>query len=85
MVLVTEKLKVLIADIMEFDESIEDDANLVNDLGMASIDFVELAVAIEKKFGVPVPIEVFSQVATVRSLSGWITERLAQVEQTSAS
>jgi acyl carrier protein len=80
---ITEKLKATIADIMEWDEPIDDQADLVSDLGMASIDFVELTVAIEKKFGVAVPIEVLSNATTVHSLADWIAQRTATAEEVS--
>lgn len=80
---ITEKLKVTIADIMEWDEPIDDHADLVSDLGMASIDFVELTVAIEKKFEVTVPIEVLSTATTVDSLASWIAEHTATAAQVS--
>jgi acyl carrier protein len=82
-----EELKQIIAVVMELDpgQPIEDDADLINDLGMASIDFVELTVAIEKKFGVPVPIEVLSDTSTVYALSTWIAQHTAQVERVAAS
>jgi acyl carrier protein len=50
---------------------------------MASIDFVELTVAIEKKFGVTVPIEVLSTATTVDSLSSWIAQHTATAEKVS--
>lgn len=76
----SEKLKLIISDIMELDEPIDDTTDLVNDIGMASIDFVELTVAIEKAFGVSVPNEVFSRTVTVHSLSTLISQLAAQKE-----
>jgi acyl carrier protein len=80
---IAETLKGTIADIMEWDEPIDDQADLVSDLGMASIDFVELTVAIEKKFGVAVPIEVLSNTTTVDSLARWIAEHTTTTAQVS--
>lgn len=77
---VSEKMRVLIADIMEEDEPVDVNAELVNDIGMASIDFVELIVAIEKEFGVTITNETFSSPQTVHSLSALVAQKMPQKE-----
>lgn len=50
-----KKLQDIITTIMELDDEVRSETLLTDDLGMASIDFVELSVAIENTFRVPVP------------------------------
>lgn len=51
----SKKLQDMITTIMELDDEVRPETLLTDDLGMASIDFVELSVVIEKTFKVPVP------------------------------
>lgn len=67
----TSTLKVLgeiISEIMECDVAPKPEDLLVDDLGMASIDFVELNVAIEKKFGISLAGNFFDQSVTMAGL-----------------
>ena len=50
----TKKLQDMITTIMEPDDEVKPEDLLTDNIGMASIDYVELAVAIEKDFGVVV-------------------------------
>ena len=61
-------------------ESIDDDAPLFQEgLGLDSIDALELAVAIERKFRVTIPDEAVGKRAfsSVTALTGFIAEKLA--------
>jgi acyl carrier protein len=77
---VSEKLKGVISAIMELDEPLNDSDSLVNDIGMASIDFVELIVAIEKEFGITIDNDAFSAPMTIRSLSDLLVQSVQTVE-----
>ena len=49
-------------------EEITRDARLVDDLGMDSLDAVELAIAVERQFGVTVDEEHIAQLKTVADI-----------------
>ena len=59
-------VRTLIADIIEMDpESIDPDANLVEDLGMDSMMALEILASIEKKFRIKVPEEDLPKITSV--------------------
>ena len=63
-------------------EAITSEAKLVDDLGVDSLDFVELVIATEEAFGVSISEELFSEVKTVRDVAE-LVEHLAR-EQVAA-
>jgi len=69
---INEKLEKIIMEIMETDEPIKVDADLYNDVGMESIEIVELFVAIDKAFGVKVPDSLYSAPKCIESLAQYI-------------
>ncbi len=46
-------------------DSIEDSTHLVNDLGLDSLDVIELAMALEEEFDIAIPDEEMARIATV--------------------
>jgi amino acid adenylation domain-containing protein len=57
--------------VLEVDGAMPDD-NLLS-LGGNSLQAVEVALELEKRFGVPVPAEKFQAMQTIRELAGWIS------------
>lgn len=57
-----DKVADIIADTSEFDrEAITPDSNTVDDLGIDSLDFLDIVFAIDKEFGIKVPLETWTQ------------------------
>ena len=52
------------------------DAHLIDDLGIESLDFVDIVVSIEKEFGFKVKREEISDVRTLNDLYGYIETRV---------
>jgi acyl carrier protein len=42
-------------------EKISEDSHAINDLGIDSLDFLDIAFAIDKKFGIKMPLEQWTQ------------------------
>ena len=51
------------------------DAHLIDDLGIESLDFVDIVVTIEKEFGFKVKREEISEVRTLNDLYNYIEQR----------
>lgn len=57
-----DKVAEIIADTSEIDrETITVDSNTVDDLGIDSLDFLDIVFAIDKEFGIKVPLEQWTQ------------------------
>jgi len=68
-----EKIKKLIADKLEIDESkISLDASFRQDLGADSLDTYELVYAIEEEMGISIPDEKANEFETVRDAYDFI-------------
>lgn len=52
------------------------DAHLIDDLGIESLDFVDIVVTIEKEFGFKVKREEITEVRTLNDLYGYIEKRV---------
>jgi acyl carrier protein len=57
------------------ENSLRSDAHLVNDLGIESLDFVDIVVTIEKEFNFKVKREEIVSVHTLNDLYSYIEER----------
>ena len=63
---IEEKVREFLIDDLEIDEEkIVDDAKLKEDLGIDSLDFVDIVVIVEKKFGFKIKPEEMADVRTV--------------------
>ena len=49
-------------------EKIEDDSNFVTDLGLSSLDMINLVVAFEEEFEIEIPDQKIRTLITVRNL-----------------
>lgn len=68
-----DKIKELLAKQLRLDVStIEDDANILDDLGADSLEIVEMLMTLESEFGIEVPDEDIMGLKTVRSVAEYI-------------
>ena len=56
-----EKVAQIIADTSEIDISTIKPESTINDLGIDSLDFLDIVLAIDKEFGIKVPLEKWTQ------------------------
>jgi acyl carrier protein len=59
-------------------EQIVPEARLVEDLGLDSLDAVELAIAVERKFDIEVPEEELTKLKTVADMLALVESRTGQ-------
>ena len=70
-----EEVKEMLAKQLRIDISmIEDDSNIVTDLGADSIDLVEMLMMIEEKLGVTITDEEAVELKTVRDVVNYIED-----------
>ena len=73
---IVEKVNEFLIDEFEIEEStLGPDAHLINDLGIESLDFVDIVVTIEKEFGFKVKREEITEVRTLDDLYDYIEKR----------
>ncbi len=64
-------------DEFEIEEDvISDDAHLINDLGLESLDFVDIVVIIEKEFGFKVKREEMKDIRVLNDLYNYIESNI---------
>jgi acyl carrier protein len=74
---IIEKVNEFLVEEFEIEESaLELDAHLINDLGIESLDFVDIVVSIEKEFGFRVKREEITEVRTLDDLYTYIEKRV---------
>jgi acyl carrier protein len=72
-----EQLRALIAASCGLPHSaITDDAVLTRDLGLDSLDTVDLVLQMEDKFQVAIPDEDYSKLQTVRQITDYLTQKI---------
>lgn len=59
-------------------EQLVPEARLVEDLGLDSLDAVELAISVERKFDIDVPEEELTKLKTVADMVALVESRLPQ-------
>ena len=75
---ILEKVKGIIVDKLGVEPSeVTEAANFTNDLGADSLDTVELLMVFEKVFGIKIPDEETSSIATVKDAVDKVAEKLA--------
>ena len=78
---VATRVKKIIVDKLGVEESeVTETANFTNDLGADSLDTVELLMEFEKVFGIKIPDEETSSIATVKDAIDKVKEKLAATE-----
>ena len=72
-----EEVKEVIIDTLSFDGQITDDADLVKDLKIDSLDIVELSMALEEEFGVSeMTEEELGGIATIGDLVRYLQSKV---------
>ena len=75
---ILEKVQGIIVDKLGVEPSeVTESANFTNDLGADSLDTVELLMEFEKVFGIKIPEEETSSIATVKDAVDKVAEKLA--------
>lgn len=76
---IVTKVKGIIVDKLGVEESeVTETANFTNDLGADSLDTVELLMEFEKVFGIKIPDEETSTIATVQDAIDKVKEKVDQ-------
>ncbi len=79
---IVKQVKAIIVDKLGVDESeVTESANFTNDLGADSLDTVELLMEFERVFGIKIPDEETSTIATVKDAIDKVKEKLAGKEE----
>ena len=79
---IVKQVKAIIVDKLGVEESeVTETANFTNDLGAASLDTVELLMEFERVFGIKIPDEETSTIATVKDAIDKVQEKLAGKEE----
>ncbi|MBE9460487.1 acyl carrier protein [Dyadobacter subterraneus] len=60
-------------------QSITDDANLSRDLGLDSLDTVDLILQMEDQFKVSIPDEDYPKLQTVKEISEYLQNKMAVI------
>ena len=79
---IVKQIKAIIVDKLGVEESeVTESANFTNDLGADSLDTVELLMEFERVFGIKIPDEETSTIATVKDAIDKVKEKLAGKEE----
>ena len=79
---IVKQVKAIIVDKQGVEESeVTESANFTNDLGADSLDTVELLMEFERVFGIKIPDEETSTIATVKDAIDKVKEKLAGKEE----
>ncbi|MBQ3635422.1 MAG: acyl carrier protein [Bacteroidales bacterium] len=74
---IEEKVKAFMIEDLEIDEDkISDEAKLRDDLGIDSLDFVDIVVIVEKKFGCRINPEEMANVVTLHQFCDYIESKV---------
>ncbi len=75
---IESKVKTFLIDDLEIDEDkINDDAKLKDDLGIDSLDLVDIVVIVEKNFGFKIKPEEMKGVVTLKDFYDYIEKKTA--------
>lgn len=76
---IVKKVKEIIVDKLGVEESeVTESANFTNDLGADSLDTVELLMEFERVFGIKIPDEETSTIATVKDACDKVAEKMTK-------
>lgn len=74
---IAEKVKDFLIEDLEIDEErIYPDARLKDDVGIDSLDFVDIVVIVEKNFGFKIKPEEMAKVVTLDDFYNYISEKV---------
>ena len=75
--LIEEKVKAFLIDDLEIDEeNIYGDSNLRDDMGIDSLDFVDIVVIVERNFGFKIKPEEMADVKTLNDFYEYIEKNI---------
>lgn len=74
---IEEKVRAFLIDDLEIEEEkISDDAKLKDDMGIDSLDFVDIVVIVEKNFGFKINPEEMQGVQTLKQFCDYIESKV---------
>ena len=74
---IEEKVRNFLIEDLEIDEEkIADDALLKDDMGIDSLDFVDIVVIVERNFGFKIKPEEMQDIATLRQFCDYIESKV---------
>ena len=74
---IEEKVRAFLIEDLEIDEEkISNDATLKEDMGIDSLDFVDIVVIVEKNFGFKIKPEEMTGVTTLRQFCDYIESKV---------
>lgn len=74
---IEEKVRAFLIDDLEIEEEkISDDAKLKDDMGIDSLDFVDIVVIVEKNFGFKINPEEMQDVQTLKQFCDYIESKV---------
>ena len=74
---IEEKVRAFLIDDLEIDEEkITDDAKLKEDMGIDSLDFVDIVVIVEKNFGFKIKAEEMAGITTLHQFCDYIESKV---------
>ena len=74
---IEEKVRAFLIDDLEIDEDkIFDDAKLKEDMGIDSLDFVDIIVIVDKNFGFKIAPEEMKSVTTLKEFCDYIESKI---------
>lgn len=75
---IEEKVKNFLLEDLEIDENkIYDDAKLKDDMGIDSLDYVDIVVIVEKNFGFKIKPEEMAEVKTMKQFCDYIEKKIS--------
>ncbi|MBP3845945.1 MAG: acyl carrier protein [Prevotella sp.] len=75
---IEEKVRNFLIEDLEIDEEkISDDAKLKDDMGIDSLDFVDIVVIVEKNFGFKIKPEEMTGVTTLKEFNDYIESKVS--------
>ena len=69
---IEEQIKMIVLNIMDVDVTISSGDYLMDDLGLDSLDFIELITQIEKEFDLEIQESVEDEIKTIKDIVGHI-------------
>jgi acyl carrier protein len=79
---IEEKVRAFLIDDLEIDEEkIFDDAKLKEDMGIDSLDFVDIIVIVDKNFGFKIAPEEMKGVTTLKEFCDYIESKVGESEE----
>ena len=74
---IEEKVRAFLIDDLEIDEDkIKDDAKLKDDMGIDSLDFVDIVVIVEKNFGFKIKPEEMKGITTLKEFCDYMESKV---------